>query len=103
MIEMKPMVVGRADIGCTIDHEKNEIYVIGGHQNHIDSQLCEKFVIAENKWISLPILNEAKNSASVLIFNHKYLYVFGGEAGTLIDVDLTYQTGAIEMLDLYPA
>ena len=87
---MKPMLVGRADIGCTINHAKNEIYVIGGHQNHIDSQLCEKFDIALNKWSSLPILNEAKNSASALIFNHRYLYVFGGEAGTLIDVDLTY-------------
>ena len=45
---------------------------------------------------------EAKNSASALILADKYLFVFGGEAGTTTDLDLTYQSVSIEMLELNP-
>jgi hypothetical protein len=50
----------------------------------------------------MPILNEAKNSASCLILDNSYLYVFGGESGTTTDVDLTYQSVSIESLHLNP-
>lgn len=50
----------------------------------------------------MPILNEAKNSASALIVNNSHCYVFGGEAGTINDVDLTYQSVSIEVLELNP-
>ena len=50
----------------------------------------------------MPILNEAKNSVSALILDSKYLFVFGGEAGTINDLDLTYQSVSIEMLELNP-
>jgi hypothetical protein len=89
-IEMEPMKVGRADACCAINTLTNEIYVIGGHRNEVDTQLCEKLDITRNKWTQMPILNEAKNSASCLIFDNAYLYVFGGESGTTTDVDLTY-------------
>jgi len=99
---MEPMSVGRADVCCTINNLTNEIYVIGGHRSQVDTQLCEKLDIIKNKWYPLPILNEAKNSASALIVNNTHCYVFGGEAGTINDVDLTYQSVSIEVLELNP-
>lgn len=34
--------------------------------------------------------------------NNSHCYVFGGEAGTINDVDLTYQSVSIEVLELNP-
>ena len=63
----------------------NEIYAIGGfdyqqkYGNHCLDK-CEKYIINENKWISLPNLQQGRNphGASYFHSNSHYIYVFGG-------------------------
>jgi hypothetical protein len=39
---------------------------------------CEVYSIAEDKWESLPPMENARQSFSVCCFNDKFIFVFGG-------------------------
>ena len=99
---MAPMKNSRTDACCAINDVSNEIYVMGGVINDQDTASCEKLDISRNKWSQLPPLNEAKNLMTSLIINNSHLYVFGGACGASHEIDLTYQSVSIEVLDLHP-
>ena len=54
--------------------DKEKIYVIGGY----DSNKCEVFDIANNKWNEMPDLNSKERQRSMLYIDNNYLYCFMG-------------------------
>ena len=89
-VKMAPMKNCRTDACCAINDVSNEIFVMGGVTNDLDTTSCEKLDISRNKWSQLPPLNEAKNLMTSLIINNSHLYVFGGACGSSHEIDLTY-------------
>lgn len=72
------MLESRASFGCTISSNLKEIYVAGGYTFGNVGRKAEKYSITEDKWSSLPQLNEDKCSCSLCVLDNKYLYVMGG-------------------------
>ena len=54
------------------------IYGIGDQYKDIAYTACEKYDIANNKWIKIPDLNIARGAASGTVFEDRYIYIFGG-------------------------
>ena len=54
---------------------------------------AEKFCIATNTWTELPMLNEEKYNHSSCSFEHRYVFLFGGNTSGEKDFDI------IERLD----
>ena len=54
------------------------IYGIGADYKDIAYAPCEKYDIANDKWIKLPDLNIARGAASGTVFQDRYIYIFGG-------------------------
>ena len=73
------MKYGRASHGITITQDQKYVVVAGGYASANQVQdTVEKFDIQNNNWVELPRLNEAKASLSLLCFNNRDLYSFGG-------------------------
>ena len=91
------MQMSRSSHGCTVNLQKNQIYVAGGYHEGELTKSCEVYSIQENAWKSLPPLNEAKCSVTLCSLNGRYLYCLGGltkqETGAFL-------LGSVEVLDL---
>lgn len=94
------MLTSRSSHGCTVNVQKNEIYVAGGYHNGDLTRTCEAYSVATNQWRQLPQLNEPKCSVTLCTLNGRYLYCLGGltkqESGAFL-------LGSIEVLDLEAA
>ena len=70
---------------------KRTIYCIGGHDGKKNLSLVERYTWETNTWKSIQPLNHARSSPAVVLFQERWLYVFGGVDGSMLD--------AIEYLD----
>lgn len=69
----------------------NYIFVLGGHL----SKKVEKYDINENRWEKLDELNEIRIWPSCIVYNKKYIFVFGG-----IQKNYVEQNVDVEKLDI---
>eukprot|EP00347_Sterkiella_histriomuscorum_P021345 403334310 len=94
---MPKMITSRASFGCVFSVQRNEIYVVGGYEFGEITKKCEKFSIAEKRWIPMPTLQEGRCSSSLTILDNRYLYSIGGisKSDSIVTVLST-----IERLDL---
>lgn len=72
------MLSSRASFGCTYSPSRNEIFVAGGYVEGELSKKCEYYSVAEDKWTTLPDMNEPKCSQSLVVLDNRFLYSFGG-------------------------
>lgn len=73
------MKTARVGFGCLVDNYGDYFYVVGGSTGkHKATNKCEMYSIEENKWSDIPMLNEAKFSHSLCMFNDEFLFAFGG-------------------------
>ncbi|TNV82888.1 hypothetical protein FGO68_gene13992 [Halteria grandinella] len=95
------MLQSRASFGCTYNPTKNEIFVVGGYTEGQLTKKCEKYIAAEDKWVQLPELNEAKCSLSLVLLDEgKYLYAVGGLAKLDSGVSLSNTVEKIDLTNL---
>jgi hypothetical protein len=73
------MITSRVSFGCAVDNYSATIFTVGGKTGLTDfSNICEAYSIKDNKWTTLPSMNEKKSSTSLCLFNDNSLFVFGG-------------------------
>ena len=74
------MGFARTAFGCVVYPKFSQIFVAGGSVNEYEStNKCERYMVTENKWKTLPDLNESKCNPSLCFFNDgNTLYCFGG-------------------------
>ena len=84
LITKKSMFVNK--YGMSLCCHLSYIYSIGGDNNSVAFQDCEKYSIHKDQWIQLPNLYEARSVCATFVFNRKYIYVYGGwTPGTVIN------------------
>ena len=55
----------------------DNLIAFGGFCKH-SLAICEKYLVAQNKWSSLPTLNTARYSPGSILVASKRAYCFGG-------------------------
>jgi hypothetical protein len=73
--EQPPMLSPRKD--HTAVYHAQHLYVLGGVNGHISLSMCERFVCAENRWETLPLLPKACCLTSGIVVESS-LYALGG-------------------------
>ena len=93
------MIDPRASFGCLYSpRDVEEIFVTGGYINGKLTTKCERYIVRDNIWETLPDLQEAKASSSLCLMNNQYLYCFGGLSRNA--QNQAFLNGSIEVLDL---
>ena len=86
----KDMKYARSMFAATID--SNQIFVAGGiNKDKEDMKSCEVYDIKQNIWTSLPDLNQARSSASLIAINQSFLYIFGGYPIASSSIEVFYE------------
>ena len=73
------MPTPKISFGCCVDELNEFIYTVGGLEaKDVVSKECTAYNISENKWDSLPSLNDPLYSTSCIVFNSSSLFTIGG-------------------------
>lgn len=86
--EKNPMIVKRIGHSmCYIEKDGGTIFVIGGRVNDdIRTKICEKYIIKENKWVKLALLNEARARSALATIQSKYIFAFFGTSSQMTTI-----------------
>ena len=78
------MAIGRVAFGCVVDNYGERIFAIGGTlPKQQATDVCEEYLVEQDKWVKLPSLSEPKFSQSLCVFTDQWLYQFGGSSRDL--------------------
>lgn len=94
------MMTARAGFACTVFPNFTQIFVAGGSINEYEAtNSCERYLVLEDKWKTLPNLNEAKFHSSLCFANDgQTLYCFGGFTKSLANKNQYVASNLIEKL-----
>jgi hypothetical protein len=67
------------------------LYIVGGQlqKNNLPTVTCMRYMVKENKFEEIAMLNKKRYGASLCEFNGEYLYAFGGHRSTNVNYSKT--------------
>lgn len=76
--------LNKSRYGHSLVYCDGSIYVVGGFESGKDDEClveCERYIIKEDRWIEIGSCNYGVSDPSLMVFDDKYIYKYGGYIG----------------------